>query len=694
MTTIPSTGLLRSSGLPLTQNTAPVLDFRCLYTHDLRQKKKRWHDGILRFHTFNSRIMVYDVSRNFIGDKYWREPEAIQDGDELELEKGVLIQVEEAAGRTEQDLAPILNHHKTSTNDIPAAPPIRTNTASTAALKAGSTATSRNNVGLLKPKSLNALLGTPTGKYGRALLPEKSPYQARREARSSSIVIEDDSEQIERPAKRHKTALNGLGNKTAVQLAREAARIAGPRANPAIRSKSQRTQYDTDSQKQQLPITTAVINLDTDTEDIAASVPQHFFSEPTPMSREDDSRTSGNVNQKHVTKSRATKQTSPNLRRKDGQKARQMTASNAIEATPIPRKMNQDKNLALAEDDPVPKAREMSPSPYTLRFAVTKPRRKLMYRDLLPDQPPSKSNSSASHHTRSRPLSTSSDNPSGFERAKERLPKNTVPNQQSLPLDTEVEQSHSDVTRVRALNESHTLVVEERDGVIPPEVPFKEQDHQRRPDDNSVLDEDPWDMDLDDLDDFDRTNVSKLTGLSPSKGVAQAPLNVANPMPANASLPSAREIHNQTSVVQHAQSQDAITSKSVAIPGYTAPSKDSGPPSIREQDISVGDRDIQEPRRFPIKKSHSVNNTSSTKPNATRAPALKKQTSDLTDARTTRSALSTIRDRALGAIATTAPLAHHRDTVTGPWSREAFDLFGWRPGDSKNITSKILNTGL
>lgn len=81
-----STGLI----IPTTQNTAPVLSFNCLYTHDLRRKAKRWQDGFLRFHTFNKRVMVYDVPRNFIGDTHWRESQEIQDGDELQLEKGVL----------------------------------------------------------------------------------------------------------------------------------------------------------------------------------------------------------------------------------------------------------------------------------------------------------------------------------------------------------------------------------------------------------------------------------------------------------------------------------------------------------------------------------------------------------------------------------------------------------------------------
>ncbi|KAA8641811.1 DNA helicase ZGRF1-like domain-containing protein [Aspergillus tanneri] len=90
--------------VPVTQNTAPVIKFRCLYTYDLRRKAKRWQDGYLRFHTFNKRVMAYDTTGNFIGDLHWRQDESVQDGDELELDRGVLIQVCESVEKTETDL--------------------------------------------------------------------------------------------------------------------------------------------------------------------------------------------------------------------------------------------------------------------------------------------------------------------------------------------------------------------------------------------------------------------------------------------------------------------------------------------------------------------------------------------------------------------------------------------------------------
>ena len=101
MSTLPPSSL----SVPTSQNTAPVIKFRCLYTYDLRRKAKRWQDGYLRFHTFNKRVMVYDTPGTFVGDLHWRQEAEIQDGDELELDKGVLIQVCERMERTETDLS-------------------------------------------------------------------------------------------------------------------------------------------------------------------------------------------------------------------------------------------------------------------------------------------------------------------------------------------------------------------------------------------------------------------------------------------------------------------------------------------------------------------------------------------------------------------------------------------------------------
>lgn len=192
------TGTRSTQGLivPTTQNTAPVLDFRCLYTYDLRRKQKRWQDGLLRYHTFNKRIMVYDVPRNYIGDTHWRDEGIVGDGDEFELDRGVLIQVGEATGSMDQDLTELLEKRKKPRDVVSgqtSSSPTRdfTITAITSPVVA--------QTPLLKPKSLNALLGTPKGPIGRASLSKRSPHEMR-------DIRNDMSCNDERPMKRLRMA--------------------------------------------------------------------------------------------------------------------------------------------------------------------------------------------------------------------------------------------------------------------------------------------------------------------------------------------------------------------------------------------------------------------------------------------------------------------------------------------------------
>lgn len=135
--------------------------------------------------------MVYDVSRNYIGDMHWRDDEILQDGDEFELDRGVLIQVGEATGSIEQDLTGLLEKRKKAPEVVvneevlhqPSAVP--TNKATTA------------QPTQLRPKTLNAVLGTPKGRIGRAALPTKSPHELR--AENENISWDHD-----RPAKRQR----------------------------------------------------------------------------------------------------------------------------------------------------------------------------------------------------------------------------------------------------------------------------------------------------------------------------------------------------------------------------------------------------------------------------------------------------------------------------------------------------------
>ncbi|MCJ1465532.1 hypothetical protein MMC07_004150 [Pseudocyphellaria aurata] len=161
--------------VPSTQNTAPVLDFSCLYTHDIRRKAKRWQDGIIRFHTFNNRVMVYDISRNFVGDTHWREPNPIQDGDDLELDKGVLIKVGESTGSTDQDLSGLIKKRRNPGIGSPG------RTSSVQPTSDGAANSASVPLSQLRPRTLTSLLKMPKGPLGRAVIPLKSPCQLRKE---------------------------------------------------------------------------------------------------------------------------------------------------------------------------------------------------------------------------------------------------------------------------------------------------------------------------------------------------------------------------------------------------------------------------------------------------------------------------------------------------------------------------------
>jgi hypothetical protein len=186
-----------STALPASQ-TAPVNEFRCLFTTDVKRKQKRWQDGYLKFHTFNNRVMVSDQARNHIGDTYWKESNELQEGDELSLDKGVLVEVAEAMGITQTELAPLLAKKK----DPPREPPRRpTPSANTRPFQRPTSVAPSSVVRAnpqLKHKSLNTLLGTPKGPVGKAV-PLKSPYQVRMEKEQENEFPE------ERAPKRQKT---------------------------------------------------------------------------------------------------------------------------------------------------------------------------------------------------------------------------------------------------------------------------------------------------------------------------------------------------------------------------------------------------------------------------------------------------------------------------------------------------------
>ncbi|KAI1472306.1 uncharacterized protein F4812DRAFT_408346 [Daldinia caldariorum] len=175
-------------------STAPVLDYVCLFTRDLRRKQKRWQDGRLKYHTFNKRIMVYDDRGNFVGDTHWHEDYDFDEGEEVELERGgTIVQVAECTGSRDQDLSELIDKRARERAERQSAALAR---------RLPAVEASTPNVATphfqLRHKPLHNLIGTPTGHHGRAVVPTESPYEERQ--KQAAPAQDGDT----RPAKRRK----------------------------------------------------------------------------------------------------------------------------------------------------------------------------------------------------------------------------------------------------------------------------------------------------------------------------------------------------------------------------------------------------------------------------------------------------------------------------------------------------------
>ncbi|KAF5017689.1 hypothetical protein F66182_10363 [Fusarium sp. NRRL 66182] len=198
---------MTSSAVP---TTATVLDFICLFTHDLKRKQKRWQDGVLKYHTFNKRVMVSDDRGHFIGDAHWQGGD-LEPGDEFELDRGAaIVQVSDCTGQHEQDLTELLEKRakdveKRRTNagiraTGPTAPITHTPRNDSVAH------TPRNDHNAphfqLRHRPLTDLVGG-TSRTGRAVISPHSPYEARKMALSPGQQQDSPSEDA-RPLKRRR----------------------------------------------------------------------------------------------------------------------------------------------------------------------------------------------------------------------------------------------------------------------------------------------------------------------------------------------------------------------------------------------------------------------------------------------------------------------------------------------------------
>ncbi|KAL8682603.1 MAG: hypothetical protein Q9186_001376 [Xanthomendoza sp. 1 TL-2023] len=385
--------------------------------------------------------MVYDVPRNFIGDTHWREAQAIQDGDELQLEKGVLIQVGEQVERTETDLSELLEKRKpkpaapVSDGNIRVGPspiqtPARNNTGSTL-----HTAGDRSTPAILshlRPKTLNAVLGRPQGPVGRAALPVKSPAEHRRER------YDENEEEVRSPKRRRVQCPTTTIPTSSPSTLRRIDQVPKP-PEKAGRLHHQATAA---LEKRDNPIaTTEATNL-TNT-----MVPENLGcrkgadSNQRPKKKPKNNRDSNGLGAHRAQASEASSPSQANSRPKTQDTRREQPKTVPTRPVNFESRSSSDANRATISNNTTqhPRSRRSHPPSHSernlpsnederrpenlLRSAPSKPRRKLMYRDLLPQKAPVRQTASSSKvaHGHDEPL--------------EYLPRDSIGNGSQILLD-------------------------------------------------------------------------------------------------------------------------------------------------------------------------------------------------------------------------------------------------------------------
>lgn len=346
--------------------------------------------------------MVYDVPRNFIGDTHWREPQGIQDGDELELEKGVLIQVGEATGKTETDLSELLDKNKAK--PIPAGEEthLKDGGKNRVAKQHQPLETPQHPVerptsssfAHLRPKSLNALLGKSGGAIGRAAVPTKSPAELRRqeenyhteegrspkrrriqypESTSPSVastgIRRTSLESLPAKKVKNSTSINVLTLANSRQISEERkieqGTVTSRAERPAIGSpKEERTHRSRGEQRKRDPQPNEY--QDPDTSPTAQANPKRNGQEAK----------SARQREAKAAPQEPKARSKPERRKSAGSDER---LGNPVQPGIEPIEDQTSKERPL-EDEPRPE--------HLLRIASKKPRKKLMYRDLLPQKAP------------------------------------------------------------------------------------------------------------------------------------------------------------------------------------------------------------------------------------------------------------------------------------------------------------------
>ena len=312
---------------------------------------------------------------------HWRDDEILQDGDEFELDRGVLIQVGEAMGSMEQDLTGLFEKRKKAPEVVVNSEEILHQPVAVPTARPTAAQPSQ-----LRPKTLNALLGTPKGRIGRAALPTKSPHELR-------TASENSSWDQDRPAKRQR-------------VESQLERIAKPNKMPPPRAPEN---YRVRDEGMSRTVVGAVSDKQADERlgpptmrNSRLSSAGHAVTRPpfAPI-QSGENQKEGEISkrvvellpEKRSSKSRSSDPTAQQRKRKPDQDAQvsrkaQKTAKRPEHEpeTAYARTSALTEPIEIVSEEDAASINERPKQRLQLQLASRKPRKKLMYRDLLPQE--------------------------------------------------------------------------------------------------------------------------------------------------------------------------------------------------------------------------------------------------------------------------------------------------------------------
>ncbi|KAG5360153.1 Protein ZGRF1 [Yarrowia sp. B02] len=83
-----------------------VDEYVVLYTPQVRQKQKKWHDGTAKFHHFNNLLVLYDDANHKIDSTFLGRGRVLETGEELQIDNH-LVSLEDLTKTTTRDISGI-----------------------------------------------------------------------------------------------------------------------------------------------------------------------------------------------------------------------------------------------------------------------------------------------------------------------------------------------------------------------------------------------------------------------------------------------------------------------------------------------------------------------------------------------------------------------------------------------------------